>query len=293
MTSEIQKYNSENKPQETTKDIAACHSKKLVFGILCATFLFGLALFAANGLLEKRIAIVITYLDACVLSIVSFNKFKNRIKKVEYWIGVLIIFVFFTVLSIFLFMNTYHSIESSPIILKSELKKPSSLSDTTKQENKKSGKQPDKYLQPTKTKITNITSINQKGGQIAETINNNITISPPQRKLQTDSVFAELYSNRGFSFALHFETDDKESRVFAENIEECLLKASWKIIGSTPHAMDFSSKNVTIDTGTSPACEKASKALLNVLLKNKIVARIVKNVNLKGDFMYLRIYPME
>ena len=141
------------------------------------------------------------------------------------------------------------------------------------------------------TATINITSYGQQGGQTG-IITNQFNVSPPQRHVQVDSAFSELLSHAGFSYALHFNSDDKETVKFADNIAKCLSLAQWRRTTAVPHSQDWSLTDVVIETGSSPECDAASSALYRTLKRHNIAASISKNSSISDNFMYLRVWPM-
>ncbi len=106
MLNEIQKYTSYNTPPTKPNDNRNRYFKKPFLGILLAVIFLGLGIFVANGLFEKQIAVIITFLIVSVLIILHFNKYRMQLNNYQYWIGITISIIFFAIISFQLFFKS-------------------------------------------------------------------------------------------------------------------------------------------------------------------------------------------
>jgi len=118
MSNEIQKHDSENKPEKATHQPVNGYFKKPFFLTLLAALLGGLAMFAASGYVKGLFANIIMFAFVSFLAVVFFRNPKIGLNKREQRIGITICIVVFAIVSGHPFItsppNVSNDVESIP-----------------------------------------------------------------------------------------------------------------------------------------------------------------------------------
>ncbi len=142
MHEEIEKYNTGkpnpyNQSPENIVPNARFFNSRFNW-LLLKIVVLGLLAFAANGLLPKWFAILLIFVAVAFFAVNEFIKHKDKLTKPQYWIGIVIVLVFFAGVSVYSF-NHESSIKTQehfvPTLSQSTIQKDSlqtQKQDTTK-----------------------------------------------------------------------------------------------------------------------------------------------------------------